>query len=116
MLRFLADENFDNRILHAMLQENTEIDVLRVQDLEIYQASDPVVLEWAAQNDRVVLTRDIRTMRNYAHERVRQGKPMPGVIQTRRGASIKTMAEDILILAGASQPGELEGQVIFVPL
>ena len=41
---------------------------------------------------------------------------MPGVIQTRRGASIKTMAEDILILAGASQPGELEGQVIFVPL
>lgn len=116
MLRFLADENFDNRILHAMLQENAEVDVLRVQDLEIYQADDPIVLEWAAQNDRVVLTRDVRTMRNFAYERVRQGKSMPGMIQTRRDASIMKMAEDILILASASQEGELEGQVIFVPL
>ncbi len=115
-MRFLADENFNHHVLLALRRVDAEIDIVRVQDLEIYQMPDPVVLEWAAQHGRVVLTRDVSTMTDYAYERVRQGKPMPGVIQTRSKASIKKMAEDILILAGASEPGELEGQVIYVPL
>jgi predicted nuclease of predicted toxin-antitoxin system len=114
MLRFLADENFDNKILHALLDE--KIDVVRVQDLEIYQADDPTVLKWAAEHERVLLTRDARTMTAYAQERVEQGKPMPGVIEIRRGQSIGVIVDDLLLLHGASQPGELEGQVIFVPL
>ena len=68
MLRFLADENFDNKILHALLDE--KVDIVRVQDLEIYQADDPTVLEWAAEHGRVLLTRDAKTMTAYARERV----------------------------------------------
>ena len=47
-MRFLADENFDNRILEgarALLQEhNLDFDVIRVQDTEVYQADDPTIL------------------------------------------------------------------------
>jgi len=89
---FLADENFNNHILLALRRIDADVDIVRVQDLEIYQADDPVVLEWAAQHRRVILTRDVSTMKDFAYERVRQGKPMPGVIQTRSKASIKTMA------------------------
>ena len=49
MLRFVADENFNNRILRALRRDTPELDIIRVQDTEIYQADDPTVLEWAAQ-------------------------------------------------------------------
>ena len=41
---------------------------------------------------------------------------MPGVIEVRRGKSIPIIVEDILLLREASQPDELEGQVIYVPI
>ena len=78
MLRFLADENFDNRFLRALVRKDSDIDVIRVQDTEIYQADDPTVLEWAAREQRVLLTHDVSTMTRYAYDRTRSGLPMPG--------------------------------------
>lgn len=116
MLRFLADENFDNRILRGLRRENAIADIVRAQDTEIYQANDPTVLEWAAKEGRIVLTRDLRTMPHFAYERVREGKPMPGVIGIQSDAPIGTILEDLLILIGATEPESLEGQVVYIPL
>lgn len=38
MRRFLADENFNNRILRGLRREISDIDILRVQDTHVYQA------------------------------------------------------------------------------
>ncbi len=48
VLRFLADENFDNRFLRALMRQDADVDVIRVQDTELYQSDDPTILEWAA--------------------------------------------------------------------
>jgi predicted nuclease of predicted toxin-antitoxin system len=116
MLRFLADENFDNRFLRALVRKDAAVDVMRVQDTEIYQADDPTVLEWAAEHGRVLLTHDVQTMIGFAFERVRAGKPMPGVIEIDRYAPIGDVVEDILIAAVATAEGELEGLVTYIPL
>ena len=60
-MRFLADENFDNRILEGVFRENPDFDVIRVQDTEVYQAPDPMILEWVAKEGRILLTRDVNT-------------------------------------------------------
>jgi hypothetical protein len=44
-----------------------------------------MVLEWAAQEGRVLLTHDVATITHHAYERVRAGKPMPGVFEVDRG-------------------------------
>lgn len=49
MIRLLADENFNGRILRGLRRENPDVDLLRVQDSAVYGASDPDVLEWAAK-------------------------------------------------------------------
>ena len=36
MMRLLADENFDNRILRGIRREKTDVDIVRVQDTELY--------------------------------------------------------------------------------
>ncbi len=67
---------------------------MRVSDTDVFGAADPAVLAWAAAEERVLLTHDVATMTASAYERVRNGQ----------------------FLAAASQPGEYEGQVLYLPL
>lgn len=116
MIRLLADENFDNRVLRALRRENADVDSVRVQDTEMVQVDDPRVLEWAAREGRILLTHDVRTVPRYAYERVRDNQPMPGVIAVHRSAPIGIVIEDLLIALGASEAAEFEGQVVYIPI
>lgn len=51
MLRFAADENFNNDIVRGVRRLNPAIDIVRIQDEGLSAANDPTVLEWAAQTD-----------------------------------------------------------------
>ncbi len=73
MLRFVADENFNNNIIRGLLRRQLELDIVRVQDVGLRGADDPNVLEWAAQEGRVLLTHDVATITQYAYERVEAG-------------------------------------------
>lgn len=116
MLRFLADENFNNQIVRGVLRQNPNVDVVRVQDVGLSAADDPSVLEWVAQQRRVVLTHDVATMTQFAYERVQTGLLMPGLFEVSRRVPVGLAIEEILLLAECSLEGEWEGQVRFLPL
>ncbi len=65
---------------------------------------------------RGLLTHDVATMTRYAYERVRAGKPMPGVFEVGRTVPIGLAIEEILLIARYSLEGEWEGQVRYLPL
>ena len=116
MLRLLTDEDFNGRIVRGLRRRAPELDLVRVQDTVVSEAPDPEVLEWAATEDRVLLTHDVSTMTAFAYQRVREGKPLPGVVEVPQSMPIGQAIEDILLLAGTSVPGEYEGQVVYLPL
>lgn len=117
MIRFLADENFNGRILRGLQRRVPSLDVVRVQDLEKLQgADDPVLLEWAAEQGRILLTHDISTMGRHAYNRVIGGLPMPGVFEVSTDLPVGVAIEELVLIAKASLPGEWEGQVRFLPL
>lgn len=116
LLKFAADENFNNDILRGLFRRNPKLDIVRIQDTNLSGADDPTVLEWSAQEGRVLLTHDVATITHYAYERVRAGKPMPGVFEVVRGVSIGTAIADLLLIAELSLDGEWEGQVRYLPL
>ncbi len=116
MLQFLADENFNNDIVRGILRRNPEFDIVRVQDIRLSGADDPTVLEWAAQENRILLTHDVRTITRYAYERVVSDQKMPGVFEISRSTPISTVIEDILLIAECSLENEWEGQVRYLPL
>lgn len=62
MLRLLADENFNNDILRGLLRKVSSVDIARLQDTPLFSAPDERVLEWAAQEHRILLTHDRRTI------------------------------------------------------
>jgi hypothetical protein len=88
---------------------------VRVQDVELGSVDDPVILEWAAKESRVLLTHDVETMTQFAYERVREGKAMPGVIEVDQTASIALIVEDILILAECGLETDIINQVRYLP-
>jgi hypothetical protein len=116
VIRLLADENFNNNIVRGVRLRDPYIDVVRVQDVGLSGADDPSVLAWAAEQGRVLLTHDVATITTFAYERIRAGKPMPGVFEVARTVALRSAIDDILLLADCSVDGEWEGQVRYLPL
>lgn len=77
MLRLLADENFSGDTLRGLLRRQPDLEIVRVQDVDLSGADDRDVLAWAAENDRIILTQDRAAMPSYALGRVGDGKAMP---------------------------------------
>ena len=78
-------------------------------------ADDPSLLQFAAEEKRILLTHDVETLVGYAWQRVRSGLAMPGVIVALTDRPIGQVIEDLEILLLASQPEELDGQIHFLP-
>ena len=116
MIGLLADENFNNNIVRGVRLRDPDIDLVRVQDVGLSGADDPTVLEWAAEQQRILLTHDVATITAFAYERVRAGQPMPGVLEVGRSVAVRSAIDDIVLLASCSEDGEWEGKVQYLPL
>lgn len=116
MLKFAADENFNNAIVRGFRFRHPEVDIVRVQDTALLGAEDPSVLEWCASEDRVLLTHDVATMSTFAYQRVVDGLPMPGVFEVSASMPIGVVIEELSVILECSLEGEWEGQVRYLPL
>ena len=95
--------------MRGLLRKKPDLDIVRVQDVGLRGAEDPVILEWAANEGRLVHTHD-------AYERVKRGLPLPGVIEVADDLPLGQVIEDLLLLAEYSNKDEWESLVIDLPL
>ena len=116
MLRLLADENLNANIVRGLRRRVPSLDFMTIQAAGLRGADDRTVLAFAATQDRVLVTQDVNTVTRFAFERVDAGLPMPGVIEVAQGARLGSVIDDLALLVEVSDPGDLEGQVIYVPL
>lgn len=115
-MEFLADENFNRRILRQLRQRAPEIRVVRVQDTEISGAADPDILAWAARYGYVVLTHDIATMPGYAYSRMGRGEAMLGLIVVPWLMTLGQAVDELSVVLVAGTDLDFESQVLFLPL
>jgi len=116
MLQFAADEDFNNNIVRGLLRRSPNLNIVRIQDVGLSGADDPAVLEWAAREERILLTHDVATITRYAYERVEAGQRMPGVFEVGTFALTGQVIEDILLLSELSFEDEWEGKIGYLPL
>ena len=116
MIRFLADEDFNNDILRGLLRHLPKLDIMRVQDVELRNVDDSIILAWAAQESRIVLTHDVNTMIAAAFLRIWEGLSMPGMLAVRRLAPLAEAIDDLVFLAEVGQETDFQDQVRFIPL
>jgi hypothetical protein len=116
MPKLLADENFSGRVLREIRRRFPNLEVVRVQDMELHSVRGELILEWAAVNKFVVLTHDVNTMTRYANERIAQGLLMPGLIIVKRISSVGLMVTDLELLIACTDEHEWGNHIWFVPI
>jgi len=52
--------------------------------VELSATLDPILLDWAARENRIVLSHDVSTMVGFAYDRVKAGQPIPGLFEVNR--------------------------------
>jgi uncharacterized protein DUF5615 len=99
-----------------LFRAKPDLDIVRVQDVGLTGTGDEALLQWAADQNRVLLTHDVSTITAYAYHRIMRGDAMPGVFELSRRVTVRDAVEDIILLSECSKPGEWEGQVRYLPL
>lgn len=115
-LRLVGDENLNERFVLAVLRRVPGLDLVRVRDVGRAGLTDADLLDWVADEGRVLVTHDARTVPSAALARVRDGVPMPGVIVIDDRAAARTVVDDLALLAQLATPEDLRDRVVFVPL
>jgi hypothetical protein len=116
MPAFGTDEDFNHHIVRGVLRRQTGLDIVRIQDVGLIEADDPVILQWAAQEKRILLTHDARTMPRHAAERMLAGKTISGLVVVPQSLSIGKAIEDIITIALCSDTDEWSNLIQYLPL
>lgn len=116
MIRLLIDENFDQRIVRALRLRVPQINYVTVQQVGLRGVSDPDLLTFAASENRIIVTHDVNTMPRHASHRMRQARPMTGVIVVPEGLEIGPAVYDLEIIVECAAAGDLLNQIQYLPL
>jgi predicted nuclease of predicted toxin-antitoxin system len=116
VLRLLIDEDVHGDVVKGLRRRQQAVDLVRAQDVGLRHTPDAVLLEWAAQQGRVVVSVDKKTLAVDAWDRVARGLPMPGVAILRTLLTIGQAIDDLELIALAGNPDDFRDQVIYLPL
>ena len=114
--RFLADEDLRYDIVRAVRRLEPTVEIKSVVELGLSGASDTEVLEFACVNHWLVVSHDVNTMRGLAAQRIVAGEGMAGLLLAPQTRSTRAIAESLLLIWSASQLGEWEERVEYLPL
>lgn len=116
MVAFLADENLHAAIVEALRHRNPDIDVVTVQEAGLRGKHDNFLLAWAANQRRLLVTHDVKTMPAFLKAAVAKGKPVPGVVIIQDKEKVNAIVEDLLTIDFCTEFDEWTGQIIYVPM
>jgi hypothetical protein len=116
MLRLATDEDMHDDIIRGLRRREPALDSVRVLDIGLGHTPDPLILEWAAGEGRVLITGDLNSMVGFAWGRVQSGLPMPGVLALLENVGIGRVIDDILLVAQCYTADEMNNQVLYIPL
>src|SRR5262245_7249469 len=101
MLPLLSDEDLQGAIVAGLVLHFPGLDLVRVQDVGLMQTPDPVILGYAATQNRVILTHDRNTMTARAQDRMNQGLRMSGLIVLEQLMNVGKAIQEVGTLAQA---------------
>jgi len=116
MLRLISDADVHGHIVRGLRGRNPGIDLVRVHEVGLRTAKDPIILEWAAVENRIVVTQDRSSMIGLAQARLAAGLPTPGLFVLRPRTTIGEAIDALLLVDACSQQDEWQNRIEFLPL
>jgi predicted nuclease of predicted toxin-antitoxin system len=82
--RFLADHDLNEHIVHGVRRREPAIEFLRARDVGLHERPDAEVLEYAADNQLLVISHDVNTMPAEAYARIRADRRVAGLLMVKQ--------------------------------
>lgn len=111
-LRYLLDENQRGVLWTVIQRHNTRgidaIDAVRVGDLPDLPlgSTDDVILQWAEQEQRILVTFDKSSMTRHLQEHLAAGNHCPGIFMISSDDKPLDVLDFLVLAAHASEPVE----------
>ena len=115
MLRLLIDQDLDHVILRGLLLRVPKLDVITAHQVGLSNATDPDLLAWAAEQERIVVTHDRRTMPYHAAGRIARAEKIAGIIVVSRRLPVSQVINDLEIIVSCSDMAEWENVIEYLP-
>ena len=112
-MRLLIDEDFNNDLMRGLLARAPKHDFVRAQDA-IQGFPDDDVLQWANENQRLLLTHDTNSMPEHCQDRWVNGLSIAGIIYVEQIISIGPAIERILFLLNDTAQGDWNDRTEYV--
>ncbi len=113
--RFLADEDFNQKIILGLLRREPTIDFQHAQEAGILGMPDLDVLGLATEVNRIVVSHDRKTMPGHFSRFIR-ARSSAGLIIIAKSLDIRTAIDELIMLWGASEAQEWTNRIRFLPL
>jgi hypothetical protein len=92
------------------------LDLVRAYTIGLGGAPDEEILEWAAREERLLLTHDVTTLIAKAYARVNRGETIWGVLVVPQWLAIGSAIEEISLILDCSEQAEWRNRVDHLPL
>ena len=114
-VRFQADADLNEDIAAGLVRREPLIDFRTAEEANLRGLPDPQVLAVAAQENRILVTHDRRTMpRHFADLIVNQRSP--GVVIIAQKVNVGVAIEELLLIWAASDAEEWLNLIVDLPL
>ena len=114
-VRFIADYDLNGEILDGLVRREPSIDFLSGFEAGLQGVPDPDVLEKAADEGRVLVTHDRRTMPHHFGEFIPH-RQSPGVFILPQRVEIGAAIDELLLIWSASDSDEWTNRILYLPL
>lgn len=120
-VKYLLDADLPTALFNGLKREEPRLDVLRVQQVALTTAQDPEILAFAAAENRILVSKDKATLRDFAGERIERGERMPGLLLVRpsylrrRLSGLGEVIQELCRINRETDSPDWENAIRFIP-
>ena len=115
-MRLLLDHNFDQNILRGLLRLVPDLDYVTAFEVGMSRTPDPELLIWAANEQRLMITHDRRTMPAHAKAVIEAGHTIAGVVIVSDDLPMALVIEQLELIVKCTMADEWQNVIRYLPL
>ena len=116
MVPFLTDKDLHGPMVVGLRLHHPDLSIVRAVEVGLSGLDEDILLDWAAQHGRILVSHDVPTTTDSATVRVSSGRKMSGLNVVPQSLGTARAIADLRFVAGVCTDEEMENATVWLPL
>jgi hypothetical protein len=111
------DEHIPGALARGMQRQEPDVQIFVVGQANAPKkhTNDSDLLLWVEKRGCFLVTNNRASMPDHLREHLAAGNHIPGILVVPRRLSLRMVIDELLLIWGASIPGEFQDQIVYLP-